>query len=660
MAVRKRSQKSIQDRTAKRRKEEDALLQNGLFHKDVSEFDIGDEMPSLSSKTWENEEQDYELKPRNMKNDEKDFVEGLPIKVNGKVERKVREVKRPAKPEEDSSSEEEEEDQKDEDSEDVESSHDYHFDTEEKIIEMKELIAELVANITEEPEEHTAALSRLRKMALSKNSNTSKFSILALVTVWKSIIPGYKIRPLSEIEKKEKVSKEVAKLRAFEQNLVLNYKHYVDHIGKLARAANNQSPIEVSLGNVAATAATELAENFPQFNFRSDVLLIIIRRVCKPNPKNDPIFLKAVKVLETLLNDDDEGNVSLEVIRLLSRTLKSRKYNVDESVLNVLLNLDILNDYNPNTATDEPARIKIKKKNRVHLSKKERKARKEMKIIGEEMRKAEQAVSAEERERNQAEILKSLLALYLNILKSNEPRLIGSVLEGLSKFGHMANLDLLGDFLTVMKEMIADANIDQLSSDEVRKILLCIVTAFSLVSSHNHMKVHIDLSSFVNVLYAILPYVALDADIEFSYKTLRLADPLNNELVKPSVNVSTKAELLLKSLDHVFFRSRSGTNQRATAFTKRLYMTMQNTPEKTSIAILKFLDKLMSKYPEIGGMYSTEDVIGNGNFYMEADDPARSNPEAATIWESALLSKHYCPTVVKGVRALITRSKGLK
>ena len=102
-------------------------------------------------------------------------------------------------------------------------------------------------------------------------------------------------------------------------------------------------------------------------------------------------------------------------------------------VLNILLSLDILSDYDPNTRVEETTQVKIKKKDRVHLSKKERKARKEMKQIEEEMRKAEQAVSAEERERNQAEILKFVLSLYLNILKSDTTRLVGSVLEGLSK-----------------------------------------------------------------------------------------------------------------------------------------------------------------------------------------------------------------------------------
>ncbi|QEU60719.1 Noc3 [Kluyveromyces lactis] len=657
---RKRSQKEIQERLAKRRKDADALLETGLFQ--TEDVEVDDRMPSKSS--WDDDEQDYELKPRTLKGqDDEDAVEGLPIKRNGKVERNMiksqrNDVRKSKEDEADNESNDEEENSKDGAASSGEEEDDNEVpDTEETIIELKETIAELVERIMEEAEENTAALTRLRKMAGSKNPNTAKFSILALVTVFKSIIPGYRIRPLTELEKKEKVTKEVARLRNFEENLVLNYKAYVDLLARLSRTPNNDTPINVNLGNIATNAAIELTSSSMHFNFRSELLTILIRRISKPNPSIDPFYHKAIKTIEGILNEDEEGNVSVEVIRLLSKVLKTRNYNVDESVINVLLSLDVLHDYDPNTKTEEEFKMKLRKKDRVHLSKKEKKARKERKLIEEEMRAAEQAVSAEERERNQAEILKLTLALYLNILRSDITKLVGSVLEGLAKFGHMANFDLLGDFLVVMKELIANAELDNLSSSEVRKVLLCIVTAFSLVSNHTHMKLSMDLSSFVDALFTVLPYLSFDADIEFSHKSLRLADPLNNELVKPSVNVSTKAELLLKALDHVFFRSKSGTKQRAAAFTKRIYMALLHTPEKTSIALLKFLDKLTTKYPEVLGLYSTDDRIGNGEFRIDTDLPSRSNAEAATIWENSLLVKHYSPSVVKGVRSLFHKSQ---
>lgn len=665
----KRNQKAIQDRAAKRRKQEDAQLLNGGFQEATELLD--DEVLNVDidarqrGSSWENEEQDYEMRPRKLQDYGEDMVEGLPIKINGKIERKMHKKQSNTTEENDNGAIEEELDRSSDASgqavsadEKQEEEFDEEPDTEERIIELKEEIAELVEKIIEEPEENTAALTRLCKMAESKNPNTSKFSMLALVPVFKSIIPGYRIRPLTELEKKERVSKEVTRLRNFEQTLVVNYRKYIENLKNLSRVPNGEKPIKVSLGVLATQAANELASTVAHFNFRDEVFTILVRRVCKPNLTVDPVSTQSIKTLEILLNDDDEGNVSLSIIRILAKTIKVRKYNVDESVLNMLLSLETLQDYDPNTRSDEPnVKVKEKKKDRVHLSKKQRKARKEMKAIEEEMERAEQTVSAEEKEKNQAEILKTMLSLYLNILRIDSPTLVGSVLEGLVKFGGMANLDLLGDFLEVMKELIQNTVDQELTSASVRKLLLCIVSAFSLVSSHTQMKVHTDLSVFVDALYAVLCHVSLDADLELSHKSLRLADPLNNEITKPSVNVSTKAELLLKSLDHVFFRSRSGSKLKALAFTKRLYMCMGNTPEHTTIALLKFLQKLGNRYPEIEGLYSTDDRIGNGVFVMEANNPSRSNPETAVLWENNILRNHYCPTVVKGINSLANRLK---
>lgn len=667
MARKSKSLKLIEERNKKRQLEQDSLLQPGSFNNldNVEEEYQADEgrRNKKAKQSWDDEEQSYELQPRKLRNDGEEMVEGLPIKINGKVERQLiaknrkKVTQKNESEDEDSEEENNKNAEKDKDSQSEVEKED-EPDTEEKIIQLQEEIADLVDKLMNEPEEYPAALTRLVKMTTSKNPNTCIFSMLALVPVFKSVIPGYRIRPLTDLEKKEKVSKEVARLRTFEQGLVHNYKLYLDTLKELAKVPNNADPIKVNIGRQAVRAANELATTGSHFNYRTELFTILVRRICKPNLQADPESLNIIKTIEGLFNDDTEGNVSAEFMRLLSKVIKTRNYNVEESVINMFLSLDVLHDYDPNTKSEnEPVRIKMKKKDRVHLSKKQRKARKEMKQIEQEMEKAEQTVSAEERERNQGEILQLMLSLYLNFLKSDNPKLIGASLEGLTKFGSQVNFDLLGDFLAVMKEIILTSKFDSLSSEEVRKILLCIVSAFSLVSNHNTMKFSVDLSSFVDALYYVLPYIALDADIEYSYKSLRLADPLENEIIKPSVNVSTKAELLLKALNHIFFRSKSGTRERACVFTKRIYGCILQTPEKSSIALLKFIEKLMTRFPEIASLYSTEDRVLNGKFDLFTDAIAQSNPTAAMLWENAVLQKHYCPTVVKGIRSLSTRSK---
>jgi nucleolar complex protein 3 len=54
-----------------------------------------------------------------------------------------------------------------------------------------------------------------------------QLTILSQLAVFKDIIPGYRIRPLTEIEKAEKVSQMVAQTRDWEQGLVSVYQAYL-------------------------------------------------------------------------------------------------------------------------------------------------------------------------------------------------------------------------------------------------------------------------------------------------------------------------------------------------------------------------------------------------------------------------------------------------
>lgn len=117
MARSKRNQESIKRRTAEKRKQEDDLLRSGSFQ-DVGELsaDVNTEVYSAGRKkhrsSWDSEEQDYELQPRKLQDAEEDMVEGLPIKINGKVARNL--VKRQSKKSETEKKEEEESEESEE------------------------------------------------------------------------------------------------------------------------------------------------------------------------------------------------------------------------------------------------------------------------------------------------------------------------------------------------------------------------------------------------------------------------------------------------------------------------------------------------------------------------------------------------------------------
>jgi nucleolar complex protein 3 len=115
------------------------------------------------------------------------------------------------------------------------------------------------------------------------------------------------------------------------------------------------------------------------------------------------------------LRKDNTGETSLEIVRLLNRMLKERRFHVHPNVLSCLLHLRLKSELGGVRASDDRAekeedRNKLRKRNDVkrhksrgkmedkpHLSKNAKKALKENKEIEEEMREAEAEVDREER-----------------------------------------------------------------------------------------------------------------------------------------------------------------------------------------------------------------------------------------------------------------------
>ena len=244
------------------------------------------------------------------------------------------------------------------------------------------------------------------------------------------------------------------------------------------------------------------------------------------------------------------------------------------------------------------------------------------------------------------------------------------------RFAHLINLDFFGDLLVVLKELIAEAEAE-LEEDEpsgwearnaTREALLCVITAFALLQGQGEKMLNVDLQFFASHLYSTLLPLSLNADIEFSHKTLRLPDPDlaangpgRNSSNSSQVNVATQIEMVIRALDALFFRhSNSTTNgggaanvSRMAAFTKRLMLASLHVPEKSTLACIGVVNKLGKKHHrQLASLFSTEDSVGDGVYLMEADEPELSNPLAATVWETVLLEKHYSPAVSEAARGM--------
>lgn len=632
-------------------------------------------------------EQDYESRPRKGKKREKENTR-LPIKTSDGL---IKQVDAPTKEQEEASDQEwlEEDSQQEEEPVPEKVEEKPKVPLRQQILEAKEELARIALLLNENPEENAGAFKTLAQFSQSPIVTIKKLALATQLTVYKDVIPGYRIRPLGEEDMTSKVSKEVRKLRAYEQSLVVGYKEYIEELAKLASAKVTGADVDVrSLRTLALSCACSLLVAVPHFNFRGELLKILVGKLS--TRKIDEDFVKCRETIEGLFRDDEDGTASLNAVELLTKMIKGRNYHVDESVLNTFLHLRLLDEFSwkaSQNKVDKPkhdalaAGKKLKEKREVR-TKKQRKLMKERKEIEKEMSQADAIVSHEERDRMQAETLKLVFVVYFRILKSRNPKLMGAVLEGLARYAHLINQEFFGDILEALKDLIRhteeldepavdeeDAEQDDEDTEATRNIsresLLCIITAFALLEGQDAAKaastLHLDLSFFISHLYRTLHSLSLNPDIELSSKSLHLSDPndasdpsrLSAKDMKNKVNHTTTTVLLLRSLNSILLpptNIRAVSPLRLAAFTKHLYTIALQLPEKSCSAVLSLLEKVsMNHGKKIGALWHTEERKGDGRYTPLAGDVEGANPFAATCWEGELLRKHFSPKVRESV-----------
>ncbi|MCJ1368967.1 hypothetical protein MMC20_000174 [Loxospora ochrophaea] len=627
-----------------------------------------------------NLEQDYETRPRKLKKKDKENTR-LPIKT---AEGRVEQLEVPVIEEEQDSlvsSASEEALEQDDGSQGIEELP--KVSARQQILDAKEELARIATLVNEDPEEHASSFKKLAQVAASPNYTVKKLALATQLAVYKDVIPGYRIRPLQETQVAEKVSKDVRRLRDFEQSLVKSYQAYINDLAQHTRLSRGDATQDVdSLATVATSCACTLLLAVPHFNFRGELLKILVDKLS--HKRTDSDAAKCRETLETLFRDDEDGAPSLDAVTMLTKMMKAKSYNVEESVLNTLLHLRLLSEFSSkasqthvdNSPSEHAIRGKKLKMKKEFRTKKQRKLDKERKGIEKEFKEADATVSHEERDRMQAETLKIVFVTYFRILKTRTSALMGAVLEGLAKYAHLINQDFFGDLLEALKDLTNqflhhqpsenpddDTLLDSPTPthDSTRSSLLCLTTAFALLEGQDVRKAAptllLDLSFFITHLYRSIHSLALYPDIELSSKSFRLADPHSSAHSPsassiPKINLQTTTVLLLRALSSILL-PRSVPPIRLAAFSKKLLTASLYLPEKSATAVLGLMGNVVKVHSSrVGSLWDTEERKGDGAYDPEREDVEGSNPFASTIWEGELLRYHYAPAVREGVRTL--------
>ncbi|KAL1412366.1 hypothetical protein Q8F55_000110 [Vanrija albida] len=487
--------------------------------------------------------------------------------------------------------------------------------------------------------------------------------MLSLLAVYKDLIPGYRIRALTEAEQAEKVRDEVRRMREGEKLLVRNYKTFLK---SLEAEVKGKSP----LGSVSLKCMSELLVTAPHFNFSENIMGVLVGRIGRRSWDDDSELI--LNSFVSVFRSDNTSTYSQALVRLIARMIKERKFQVHPNVLSCLLHLRLRTELSAmwekkkgkgRDRRDQPEKKFKSEIRKQWQTKNQRKREKELKEIQKEMAEAEAEVDLEERQNTQTETLKNLFVLYFSILKfPGRSPLLPAGLEGISHFAHLINIDFFRDLLQVLRKIIADTQeseedeLDTVGSHKrVRVRMLGIVTAFDLLSGQGEA-LNIDLSDFVNELFVLLRPLSLDTGIEdppeMTQATAQAAAVQRNAGVKrasadrpPAHTLSTSA-LLFRCLESVFFPRWFGANAsapplRAAAFAKRMCECALYFPPATAREALHFVRRLATKETKLANLLDTEERMFDGVYRPEMEDPQLTNPYTTSLYELDVLAERH-------------------
>ncbi|TNY18573.1 nucleolar complex-associated protein 3 [Rhodotorula diobovata] len=497
-------------------------------------------------------------------------------------------------------------------------------------------------------------------------------AMVSLLAVFIDILPGYRIRELSEAEKDVQVSQMVARQREWENGLVSTYKKFLE-ICEHEVAEN--SPVAPAALHCLCTCVREK----PDFNFATNVMDVIVKRLGRKGW--DEGHQQALDAVIYLFQNDTTTTAfnSLHLVRLISRLVRARSFAVRPEVISALLNLRLKDELGRGTRASADAVFREREgkngvvrwnKEKNHRgrkggkakeamakkgSKKARQARKEQNQVDREMREAEGEINQEERERNMTETLKLLFALYFRIVKLDyRSPLLPAALEGLARFAHLVNIDFFRDLLECLKGLIyrgvnADDAEDSDDDDvvdsinvkrnDMREKLLCIVTAFELLQGQGEA-LNIDLGDFVTALYSLILPLSLSPTFEeapyLAQNAMTLAHKQTYKLAQ------TEADLVFRALSAIFLLPRSLPSPiRTLAFAKRLLSASLHWPPASQLRTLSFLRSLLIREPRLEAMLETSDRRIDGRWRGHVDEPERAEPESTCFFEASLYVRSH-------------------
>lgn len=514
------------------------------------------------------------------------------------------------------------------------------------------------------------------------DAHAARLGLLSLMAIFQDILPTYRIRLPTESEMQVRVSKETKATWDHERRLLQCYQRYMQLLertweeGRFGRkwAASNEGGKNkkggyesggggggqppTTLAATAILALSSLLRTCYNFNFRTNLLRIVIRQANRRS--NVEVRTACCDALSAMFASDAQGDASLEAVRMMSKMIKENNNDaVHPDALNTWLSLPL------RVHEDEAAAARLAAAAKAKKAKKSASA-KEQFDIEREMKEGEATVDRIELAKNQADTLHAVTLAYFRILKSvsskvgdddkmssstpsGELILLPCTLRGLAKFSHLIHLDAVVDLLTVIRDLLKNA-----SSLPPVVAINCILCALKTLRGPGRETLPVDPKEYLIPLYNVLPRLGTTASI-----TREDMDEVGHGRSSDGM-----IEAAIQCLDHAFLHRRELSTSRLAAFVKRIITASIHCPPHSSVPLLACARQISSRYSNSSSKLSRmleneEDVVADGVFAPDAEDPEHSNAHATSFWELSLMKYAVHPAVAEQ-SAMMAEGRQLK
>ena len=508
------------------------------------------------------------------------------------------------------------------------------------------------------------------------DAHAARLALLSLLAIFQDILPSYRIRVPTEAEMSVRVSKETKATWDYERKLLQAYQRYLQLLektwedgksglswnvgsGKGGKNHSGRGGPPTTLAATAILALAALLQTCYNFNFRTNLLQIVVRQA--NNRSSEEVRSACCNSLSSMFIKDAQGDASLEAVRLMSKMVKQQftpssgsrgSKPIHPDVLNTWLSLPL------RVHEDEAIAAKLAAAAKAKKAKKSEKDN-EMLEIEKELKEGEATVDKLELARNQTDCLHAVTLTYFRILKlvvagqeevantttttiggkktiseksnASSLELLPCALRGLAKFSHLIHLDAMVDLLTVLKNLLK--NVSTLPPDVA---IHCILCALKTLRGPGSETLPVDPKEYLIPLYNLLPRLAFANSVE---------QQLNDEQDKT-------VDAAIQCLDYAFLQRRELSTARLAAFIKRLASTSLHCPAHLSTPLIACARQISMRYSSSSSkvdrmLENEEDIVAEGMFAPDAEDPEHSNAHATSLWELALLKYHIHPKLAE-------------